>query len=264
MKPAKPKPFIRRAGGKRLLAPRLLERMPPHKVYVEAFGGGGALLFARPKVRGVLEVYNDIDGELVNAFRQVREHGPEVIRCLEHRINARADFQRARQAQDRTEVQRAADLIFRNRLSFGGDNDNFGVQRSLGGGAANSLANGAATVAAASVRLDGVIVECLPWERLFKNYDGPDTFWFLDPPYLGGSQKAYPSWQPDQWEAFAAGVAALKGRWIVTSGNHDVIRTLFSPVGTIEEWDRSLSLAKGTRGEKSARYVELVIFNRRS
>jgi len=52
-------------GGKQGLVPRLLTMIPPHEMYVEVFGGGGALLLNKPP--STVEVYNDIDGELVNA-----------------------------------------------------------------------------------------------------------------------------------------------------------------------------------------------------
>src|SRR6185369_3224539 len=54
-------------GGKHYMLKHLLKLIPPHKTYVEAFGGGGSLLFAKDP--SPVEVYNDIDGNLVNFFR---------------------------------------------------------------------------------------------------------------------------------------------------------------------------------------------------
>ena len=58
-------------GGKRYIVPHLLKLMPPHKLYVELFGGGAALLFSKPP--SPIEVYNDIDSNLVNLFRVLRD-----------------------------------------------------------------------------------------------------------------------------------------------------------------------------------------------
>jgi DNA adenine methylase len=61
------RPIIRYHGGKFRLAPKLLEIFPPHRVYTEVFGGGGSVLMQKP--RSYAEIYNDLDGEVVNVFR---------------------------------------------------------------------------------------------------------------------------------------------------------------------------------------------------
>lgn len=141
------KPFISRPGGKTSLLAHLLPKIPTAgvKCYVEAFGGGAAVLLARPRIAATVEVYNDTDEGLVNAFRQVREHAPEVIRCLSGRVNSRTDFYRTRDAvkDTKTEVQRAADWIWLNKLSFGSDGSSFGVvKKSGGGGVFNGIGGG--------------------------------------------------------------------------------------------------------------------------
>ena len=57
-------------GGKMRLAKRIVPLLPPHTTYVEPFGGGAAVLFAKPP--SPVEVYNDLDGGLVNFFRVLR------------------------------------------------------------------------------------------------------------------------------------------------------------------------------------------------
>jgi len=56
-------------GGKGNMVAKLLKYIPPHYVYVEVFGGGASLLFA--KKPSPVEVYNDIDVNLVNFFRYI-------------------------------------------------------------------------------------------------------------------------------------------------------------------------------------------------
>lgn len=58
-------------GGKGLMVSKLLPLIPPHHIYVEVFGGGASLLFA--KEPSPVEVYNDIDSGLVNFFRVLRD-----------------------------------------------------------------------------------------------------------------------------------------------------------------------------------------------
>lgn len=65
------RPVLRYHGGKYRLAPRLVQIFPPHNVYTEVFGGGGSVLLCKP--RSYSELYNDLDGEVVNLFRVLQD-----------------------------------------------------------------------------------------------------------------------------------------------------------------------------------------------
>ena len=58
-------------GGKTFLLNNLLPRIPPHKTYVEVFGGSGALLFAKPP--SDVEIYNDVDAGVANVFTVLKD-----------------------------------------------------------------------------------------------------------------------------------------------------------------------------------------------
>lgn len=68
---APPRPILRWHGGKWLLAPWIIGQFPPHRVYVEPFGGAWSVGFR--KKRAQAEVWNDLDGELVNLFTVLRD-----------------------------------------------------------------------------------------------------------------------------------------------------------------------------------------------
>ena len=70
------KPAFAYYGGKTRLAPWIVGLLPPHEVYVEPFAGSAAVLFAKPPVRH--EVLNDIDGQVINFYRLLRERPDEL------------------------------------------------------------------------------------------------------------------------------------------------------------------------------------------
>ena len=80
-------------GGKHYLAGRLIALMPPHLHYVEPYFGGGSVLLAKPH-EGVSEVANDVAGELVNFWRHLADPNsfPSLQRRLEATPFAQAEF----------------------------------------------------------------------------------------------------------------------------------------------------------------------------
>src|SRR6266568_7782026 len=64
------RPALRYHGSKFRLAPWIMSFMPEHALYCEPFGGGAAVLLRKKRAR--VEVYNDIDSEIVNLFRLLR------------------------------------------------------------------------------------------------------------------------------------------------------------------------------------------------
>ena len=66
-------------GGKSLITDVLLPMIPPHKCYCEVFGGAGHLLFAKPQSMSKLEVYNDLDGNLVDFFRAMQNSRERIL-----------------------------------------------------------------------------------------------------------------------------------------------------------------------------------------
>lgn len=220
------KPLLRWPGGKRRLLKEILPLIRPHTCYVEAFGGGLAVLLA--KERSKIEVVNDINRDLVSLYRCAQFHLDALCTEIEWTLNSRANQADFLAQPGLTELQRAARFLCRNKVCFGGNMSSYAVQKVSGGGATVSRAGTLELLKGVSARLDKVSVEELPYERLFKNYDAPGTFWFLDPPYLHAKIDAYAGWNEAQMTEFAERVHALQGDWVVTVDDSPLNRGLFA------------------------------------
>lgn len=113
-------PFLKWAGGKRRLVPRLLELAPTSfGTYYEPFLGGGALFFALRPERAVL---SDANRRLMRTYAAVRDDVDRVVALLRRSPHTKEFFLRARRLRvdDADDVSAAAWLIYLNRTAFNG------------------------------------------------------------------------------------------------------------------------------------------------
>ncbi len=181
------RPIVRYHGGKWLLAPWIITHLPAHLVYVEPFGGGGSVLLRKP--RSYAEIYNDLDGEIVNVFRMVRDRGDELVRALELTPFARDEFLLSYEPSD-DPLEQARRTIARSFQGFG----SAAVCGEVSGFRANSNRSGTTpaldwrnypgALPALIERLRGVVIENRDAVEVMRQHDGPDTVHYVDPPYV--------------------------------------------------------------------------------
>ena len=173
-------------GGKGLMTKKLLGLVPAHKIYVEAFGGGASLLFAKRPAKN--EVYNDANKGLVNFMRLLRS-GKDVERLLE--MLEKTPYSRFEYECCASEWQDIADPVVRAWAWYTATWMNIVAGKGGGGGWRHSRAKSSATrfrsaiqrLQECSERLRLVQVDCVDGVRLLETWDTPDTFFYLDPPY---------------------------------------------------------------------------------
>lgn len=182
------RPAMRWHGGKWLLAPWIISHFPEHRTYVEPFGGAASVLLRKP--RSYAEIYNDLDDEAVNLFQVLRsDRAEELSEALYLTPFARSEFASAYERSD-DPVERARRLVARSFMGFGGDavkNRTTGFRNDSnrsGGPPAKDWANYPACLPALIDRLRGVVIESRPAEYIIGKFDGPETLFYVDPPYV--------------------------------------------------------------------------------
>lgn len=180
------RPVFRYHGGKWRLAPWLISLFPPHSCYVEPFGGGASVLLAKPRSR--IEVYNDLDETIVGVFRLLRDPvaAEQLARAVALTPFSRAEFLAAWEPSP-DPIENARRTIIRSQQGIGAKkrcSRNGWRTRLSGGSPAATWARWPDQVQAWCSRLQGVALECLPWQKVLDLYDAPSTLLYCDPPYL--------------------------------------------------------------------------------
>lgn len=201
MNPAAPtRPILRWHGGKWLLAAWVIQHFPPHRVYVEPFGGAASVLLRKP--RSYAEIYNDLDDDVVNLFRVLRDadKARQLVAALQVTPFARVEFEQSYHQVDEP-VERARRLVVRSFMGFGSNAHNYQNKSGFransnrsGTTPARDWANYPGVLPLAVERLSGVIIEHRDACDVMRAHDGAETLHYVDPPYVWETRtKALPA-----------------------------------------------------------------------
>jgi DNA adenine methylase len=186
------RPAVKWHGGKHYLALRIIERLPAHRRYVEPFAGGLNVLLNKPPA-GV-EVAADLNAGLMQFYRVLRDRTGELLGRLTGLPYGPETFAWSRAEGDPgDEVDAAAQFLARNRHSRGGLGRDLAWSGRLRGGRPGDL-NAWETMKPElprlARRLARVKLRCQDAVELIREFDGPDTLFYLDPPYLHETRTA--------------------------------------------------------------------------
>ena len=185
-------------GGKGNFLPKLLPLIPYSRVYCEPFGGGGSVFFARKPSPS--ECYNDLDGNLVNLMRVIRnpETCAELERQLKLTLYAREEKRLAwKLLQTKgyiNDIERAWALFVVINQGFGGVfNNSWGFSVSTAGTKSrqvNAYQKRLMFFTNWLDRLKDAQIDNQDAVKVIKNFDTPETVFYCDPPYLSSTRKA--------------------------------------------------------------------------
>lgn len=181
------RPLVRYHGGKWKLAPWIISFFPEHRVYVEPYGGGGSVLLR--KERSYAEIYNDLDGEIVNLFKVARDHSNELINACQLTPFARDEFVLSYEPT-KDPIEQARRTLVRSFMGFGSAS----VSKQKSGFRANSNRSGTTpahdwanypdALKETVKRLSGVVIENRAATDCIKHHDSTNTLVYVDPPYV--------------------------------------------------------------------------------
>ena len=258
------RPALRYHGGKFRLAPWVMSFFPPHVVYTEAFGGAAGVLLQKPRSHG--EVYNDLDRDVVNFFKILRDPvtRAELERLCQLTPYARDEFDLAWRPC-RNAIERARRLCIRAQMGFG----SAGATKGITGfridlkrrftTAQQDWASYPPAIAAAGARFAGVLIENRPAIDVLQQHDGPETLHFVDPPYLTETRnmrRAYRHEMTDQQHhALLEALEALEGMVVLSGYESELYRN------KMPGWISHRTEARISAGRGTAMRTEVVWLN---
>ncbi|MCM5556300.1 DNA adenine methylase [Pleomorphomonas sp. JP5] len=241
------RPVLRWHGGKWRLAPWIISHFPPHKVYVEPYGGAASVLLQ--KQPATTEVWNDLDDSVVSLFRVLREQPKELGDLLRLTPFARVEYSTLYEPTD-DPLERARRFIAR---SFMGQSSKGALRKS--GFDTRINPDGFASrirclralpeeLPLIAQRFGGVIIEQRPALEVLKLYDRRDVLFYVDPPYLSDREKHYNHEMTcDDHSALLEALCGLAGKVVLSGYPHPAYDRALS------DW-RRLELAAFTDGAR--------------
>ncbi len=247
-------------GGKYSHLDWLLPLLPECQHYCEPFGGSAAVLLNRAP--SPVETYNDVDGEVVNFFRVLREQKDALLEAIGLTPFSREEFELAISGpvEGISDVERARRFFVRARQVRTGL-----AQTASSGRWANCLLTSRAGMAGAvsrwlgsveglaeiAQRLLRVQIENAPAIDVIKRYDSEQTLFYCDPPYphaSRGDSKAYAyEMTDDEHRALAGTLRSVKGKVALSSYQCDLMDELYG------DWYRVSAPAKHAHSIKQLR-----------
>lgn len=242
----------------------ILPLIPEHHTYVEPFFGGGAVFFAKPT--SPAEVVNDINNRLITFYKVLKYDFDEIERLVDETFHSRAQYRDSSttycsQEEEVTDqvacawsVWTQANMSFSSMFGAG-----FGYDKQ--GKTALRLANKKNRFTHAyQERLKRVTVESYDVLKVIKAYDAPDTFFYLDPPYVSSDQGHYDGYSVDDFRTLLDTCANLKGKFLLSSYPEPLLMKYREKYGW-KSSDHVKTLAVDGRRKEAKKKTECLTWN---
>jgi DNA adenine methylase len=255
-------------GGKFSHLAWLLPLLPKCHHYCEPFGGSAAVLLNREP--SPIETYNDLDGEVVNFFRVLRDEKEKLIEAIGLTPFSREEFALACKLDPALPpLERARRFYVRARqvrtglaqtASLGRWANCKNTSRSGMSGVISRWLGAIEDLPQIAERLLRVQIENRPAAEVIRLYDSPDTLFYCDPPYVHdtrGDAKAYRYEMTNQEHAELSGLLnKVRGMVAISNYQCDLMDELYPP----PKWHKTVSSQRTNHASKGTR-VEVLWTN---
>ena len=241
-------------GGKTGMLKYILPLIPEHQLYCEPFFGGGALYFAKEKSK--VEVINDINGEVINFFEQLKMRPKVLKRLVDTTLHSRRQYQECyiiyQYPHLFSPIQRARAFWMLTNQGF---NNMIGAWSFSTTKSVKGLKKRHADFGQLADRLERTQIECKDALQLIKSRDIRGSFFYIDPPYLAADQGHYKGYAEDDMEALLKVLSGIKGKFLLSNYSSRLLLRYVKRNG----WYTKKVKLKAVN--KSGRKIEILVAN---
>lgn len=256
-------------GGKSRIASLIAAALPAHDTYIEPFCGSAAVFFAKNPVN--FELLNDVDGELVNFFRVLRDQPLELLAVCEATPYARDEF-RAALVPAADPLERARRFWVRSSQSYAGrinTHDSWSASRESSTSRPHTVRNRLRSFPMWAERLTHAAIENLDAVDVVHRYAGVGAVVYADPPYLHEARADYHRSNgyrheygtEEEHRRLAAALHGCDAAVLVSGYAHPLYEELYGGWSRLEV-PISNNVQKRKKGEKRSRTIEVLWSNR--
>ena len=261
--------LVKRVGGKVKLRDWIRGHLPNHNIYVEPFGGSFAVGLNLPRLQdsNYRVVYNDLDSNIYNFFKVLRDQKSALMEYIRLTPYSRQEFEQAYDIlsdKDRvsclTELERARLYLVLNRQSFAGKEDGTWSISRQGENIAHTWEGLECLLEETAGRLKHAYIENSDYVDIFRRWDSEETVFYIDPPYWLVESDYYDVNKSGGFDhvKLAEEIKGLKGSVVVSYYESKFVLDLYSG---FEIERRSVVKHMQTKEEKDS-VVEVLLIRR--
>lgn len=258
-----PKTPITYYGGKLNLLKEILPLIPEHRIYTEAFFGGGAVFFAKDPSES--EVINDTYNLAIVFYQQAKTNFKALKHKIESTLFARRSYMKAKYICENANLY---SKLFQAWAFFIGTNCGFSCQ--IGSWGYDKYGKRVKAFLNKKIAFDDSIAKRLEHTQIenndaltvIKSRDSVDAFHYVDPPYIDSNQGHYGGYTKSHYKNLLETLANVKGKFLLSSYPSKLLTKYTKKYGwQTKVFDKPLSAKKAVKGKSRDRKIEVLTAN---
>ncbi|WP_299217002.1 DNA adenine methylase [uncultured Dokdonia sp.] len=259
-----PKTPITYYGGKLNMLSHILPLIPEHRIYTEAFFGGGAVFYGKEPTES--EIINDTNNLVINFYEVIKTDFNSLKAKIEATLFARSTYSVAfaiyRMPHLFNKLQQAWAFYIATNMGFACNVGSWGYDKY--GKRVKAFRNKKiAFDESIYKRLENVTIENNDAVKVITAYDTEDAFHYIDPPYINSDQGLYEGYTERDYTKLLDTLSTIKGTFLLSSYPSDILDEYIQKNGWYSKrFEKPLNASKGKLGEaRTSKKVEVLTAN---
>lgn len=246
-------------GGKQTMLKHILPLIPKHRIYTEAFFGGGAVFWA--KEPSEVEVVNDFNANVYNFYQVLKTDFEALKKLIESTVISRESYKSALVTYHSpyifTNVQRAWAFWYATNFGFSNQIGNIRICNTpkYVNGLKNKIERFTDEY---STRLQRTQIENEDACKIISLRDSEDAFHYVDPPYVGANQGRYGGYTQEHFNELLDTLSKCKGKFLLSSYHNEALTEAVEKYGW---YQKEVVLHLGSSKTKGKKRVEVLTAN---